>query len=285
MKISTPKFPQRIEIELSSSCNLLCSYCPREYLGRLSGFMDVQLFKRIIDEASPHPQTILVLHRRGESMLHPLFNEILGYVRGKFQKVQLATNATLLDKDKFESIVGTITFLSFSIDAPSLFDRTRIPARYKEVEEKILRFLDFNKRRVKTQVSMVRREDTHEEDIQTFKNIWRDKVDRIRIYEEHSIDGVFGALRNPRQERKPCVMPNYEVLVYYNGKVGRCNHDWNGQPMGDLNVSTINDIWNSRCYQELRKQHQTLEINDGVCKHCDSWYPEIGMQGTGDIEE
>lgn len=270
---------------MSLSCNLRCTYCPRAYLSDSRGFIDSGIFRKIIDEASVYPDTIIVLHRRGESLLHPQFNELLRYIAGKFKEVQLATNATLLDESKFGPIVAAVTFLSFSIDIPFIFDKTRMPARYNEVEEKILRFLDFNKGRIKTQVSMVRTQDTQEEDVQAFKIRWRDKVNRMRIYEEHSIGGVFGAIRNPRRIRKPCAMPNYEILVYYNGKVGRCNHDWNGEPMGDLNDSNINDIWNSQRYQDLRRQHQALKINDEMCKHCDSWYPEIGVQGTGELEE
>jgi radical SAM protein with 4Fe4S-binding SPASM domain len=80
-------------------------------------------------------------------------------------------------------------------------------------------------------------------------------------------------------------MPFYEILIYCDGKVGRCNHDWNGIPIGDVNNSTIKDIWNSSFYEDLRKQHQILDIKDEVCKNCDCWYPEIGKQGTGETME
>jgi MoaA/NifB/PqqE/SkfB family radical SAM enzyme len=73
----TPEFPQRLEIELVSDCNLKCTYCPRHFVNELTGYMSFDLFTKIIDEASVHPETILVLHRRGESMLHPEFNKCL----------------------------------------------------------------------------------------------------------------------------------------------------------------------------------------------------------------
>ncbi|MDD5512249.1 MAG: radical SAM protein, partial [Candidatus Omnitrophica bacterium] len=93
-------FPRRIEIELSAVCNLRCSYCPRKFLKELDGFMEFGLVKQIIDEAAEFPETILVLHRRGESLLHPRFGDICELVKGKFKEVQLATNATLLDDKK-----------------------------------------------------------------------------------------------------------------------------------------------------------------------------------------
>lgn len=279
------EFPQRIEIELASACNLSCTYCPRKYIDRLNGFINFSLFKRIVDEITKYPETILVLHRRGESLLHPNFIEMCNYVKGKFKEIQLATNATLLDNAKSKAIIGALKFISFSIDIPEVFNKTRIPAKYDKVESNILRFLDLNKGKVRTQVSMVKTIDTPSENTVIFKGKWKGKVDRIRIYEEHSRDGRFGSLNRSRGSRVPCVMPFYEMLIYYDGKVGRCNHDWNGVPMGDVNKSTIEKVWNNSLYENLRTQHQTLNMNDEVCKGCDCWYPEIGEQKTGESIE
>ena len=283
-----PEFPQRIEIELASACNLRCTYCPRQYIDDLNGFINIDLFRRLIDEIEAFPQTVLVLHRRGESLLHPYFLEIVNYVKGKFKEIQIATNATVLTDVKAGAIIDCINFVSFSIDTPSKYNETRSPAKYEETEANILRFLEMNENRgkpVRTQVSMVQTAETLQEDVELFKNIWQGKVDRVRIYQEHSSDGNFGSLKERRPERKPCVMPFYEILIYCDGKVGRCNHDWNGEPMGDLNNQTISELWHSPKYTDLRTQHSNLKITDDVCKSCDSWYPEIGNQGTGEVLE
>ena len=278
-------FPQRVEIELASACNLMCTYCPRKHLGSLSGFMKFSLFKKLIDEIAGYPETVLVLHRRGESLLHPDFIEICGYVKGKFKEVQLATNATLLDDSKSKAIIDAAHFISFSLDISEVFNKTRVPAQYGKVENNILHFLKLNKGRVRTQVSMVETQGTPSENREIFTRTWKGKVDRIRIYEEHSRDGRFGSLARARGERLPCVMPFYETLIYCDGRAGRCNHDWNGMPMGDVNNSTIKSIWNSPLYEDLRRQHRVLCIKDEVCKNCDSWYAKAGKQGTGDVIE
>ena len=132
---------------------------------------------------------------------------------------------------------------------------------------------------------MVRTEETPEENSKIFKKIWKSKVDRVRIYEEHSRNGSFGSLIRNRGKRMPCVMPFYEMLVYCDGKVGRCNHDWQGRPLGDVCINTVRDIWRSNIYDNLRNQHRKLQIEDEVCKSCDSWYPEFGEQKTGQILE
>jgi len=285
MEYIAPDFPQRVEIELVSDCNLKCTYCPRQHVNELIGYMNIDLFKKIIDEAAGYPDTILVLHRRGESMMHPNFNYMLNYVADKFKEVQMATNCTLLNSNKFESIVNGLDFISFSIDSPVNFNETRLPAKYDSIEKKINKFLTYNRGRVKTQVSMVKTEATQDSACEQFKAIWKDKVDRVRVYEEHSKDGDFGSLNNPREIRNPCVMPIYEMLIYDNGIVARCNHDWNSDGMGDTTKNSLKEIWMNPKYVDLREQHLRQQLIDPVCSKCDSWYPDIGNQGTGDMIE
>ncbi len=286
--ISLPEFPKRIEIELASACNLSCVYCPRRFLEKLDGYMDFDLFKKLIDEAEPYPETILVLHRRGESLLHKEFIPMMEYIKGKFKTVQMATNATKLDKDKARAMVDSISFLSFSIDTPHNFEKIRVPARYEKVKSNILNFLDINQRAANpatTQVSMVAGDQTTNKDIEIFKSTWQGKVDRIRIYEEHSSDGAFGSLKTRRPDRKPCTMPFYELLIYCDGSVGRCNHDWDGPPLGRIGQAGIRDIWHSPVLNDLRRQHLNLDIKDPVCQPCDCWYPKEGLQDTGKVIE
>ena len=279
------EFPKRVEIELVSDCNLRCVYCPRHHVNDLTGYMDFELFTRIIDEVSSYPDRVITLHRRGESLMHPRLIEMCAYVKGKFQEIQIATNGTLLNKSRSLALIDSVDFISFSLDHPENFDKTRLPAKYASVELNILKFLEWNQGKVRTQVSMVETDDTPRHYVDEFKEIWNGKVDRIRVYQEHSKGGVFGSLEQPRVERKPCMMPQYECLIYCDGKVGRCNHDWNGDPMGDVNTHTLREVWYSHKYQDLRRQHDSLCITDAVCSGCDSWYPLEGVQDTGEVVE
>jgi len=252
-------------------------------MDRMSDFIDFDLFCKIVDQLDHAPDTILTLHRRGESLLHPRFIECLSYIEGKFKTVQLATNGTLMNDEKAKAIIDCLSFISFSIDTPERFDLTRRPATYKSVEDKILRFLNLNNGKVETQVSMVQTDEVTDKEAENFIQIWEHRVDKVRIYAEHSKDGKFGSLAESRSNRVPCTMPFYEILVFTDGKVGRCNHDWNGAPLGDLNISSIKDVWKSELYQELRDQHLNLKIIDQVCRNCDSWYPLEGEQQTGEL--
>lgn len=278
----TGDFPERIEIELSNCCNSRCVYCPRNFGVGQEGFMPLGLYKKIITEAAKHPDVILQLHRRGESLLHPDFIEMLGYVQGRFKEIQLATNAILLDRNKAGAIKEAVSFISFSIDLPELFARRRGVDLYAQVENNIMYFLKINTK-AKTQVSMVQDETTRSEDISKFRALWIDKVDRVRIYERHSVNGIYGAVAEKRPKRSPCAKPFTDMVVYWAGKVVRCNHDWSDKPLGDVRVSSIREIWLNSGFQGIRQEQLSLEFGEDVCKRCDSWYPEEGRQQTGII--
>jgi len=276
------RLPSRIEIELTNCCNLKCKYCPRNRIeGFETGFMSFALFRKIIDEMSPHKETVLQLHRRGESLLHPEFKEMLYYVKDKFTEVQLATNAVLLDTEKSTYLSRILSFISFSLDHPLDYAKNKGTDCYQLVESNILNFLKINNGRVRTQVSMVKTESQATDKINWFVSVWKNKVDRIRIYEEHSKNGKFGSLDKKRKNRHPCVKPFTNMVVYWNGDVARCNHDWNGAPMGNLEHETILEIYNNEKYRKLRKAQQTLSFTEAPCRDCDSWYAEEGVQGTG----
>jgi radical SAM protein with 4Fe4S-binding SPASM domain len=278
--------PTRVEIEFSNHCNSNCQYCPRQHIKDVPlGHMDINLFKRIIDELEEYPNIVLQLHRRGESLLHPKFNSMIRYLEKKSFKLQLATNAILLNEELSDLLAGALYFISFSIDHPMMYSKSRGIDCYTKVENNILDFLKINNGRTRTQVSMVETDSTSAKVINEFVLLWRKKVDRVRIYQEHSKNGKYGSLSIKRKSEKKCVKPFTDIVIFYDGQIARCNHDWQSPPMGNLNQKTIIDVFNNDNYCALRKQHLDSNITDELCKNCESWYAEESVQGTGLVFE
>lgn len=282
--MKTSDFPKRVEIEFSNRCNSNCAYCPRRYGVGEEGFMPVGLYKKIIDELSAHRELTVQLHRRGESLLHPYFIDMLRYAKGKFRDIQLATNAILLEGDRMMAVLDAVDFISFSLDLPETYLAKRGVDLYDRVEKNIKDFLLVNKH-ARTQVSMVRSGLTTDDDVMRFRSLWADKVDRVRIYEEHSLDGVFGKVLAGRGKRVPCVKPFTDAVIYWNGKVVRCNHDWSDKPLGDMNKDNLSSIWAGAGFDRIRSEQLRLEFSDDICSKCESWYPEEGKQDTGMVFE
>lgn len=278
-KFKTRKFPTHLIIELTNKCNFNCKYCPARKMNIREGFMEPRLFFNIIKQC--RKKVSIDLFRRGESLLHPDFLRLVKYAYPRTRELNLATNASLLTKELSEHLVDYLSFIHFSIDIKKHFGN-RNKEMYKQVIKNIKDFLKMNKGKVRTQVSLVKTNHTKKE-LEKFKKYWIKKVDRVRIYEQHTIKGISGKLKKKREERQPCTKPFYEMLIYWDGTVGRCNHDWNGN-IGNVNYQKIKDIWNSGFYKSLRNQHYFLNISDPVCKNCDSWYEEKKESSIGELE-
>ena len=286
-------FPSRVIVELTNKCNLKCKMCPRNYLDAKSGFMQSKLFKKIIDEMALFDSKILVPFFRGESLLHPQFAKFISYAKKKKNiQIQLATNATLLDEktaDKFLKL--NIDFISFSLDSvkKQAYEKIRRGACYDEVIENINNFIEKKKKLrlelPEIQVSIVKTQENHHF-IDEFINHWINKVDRVRVYYEHSQDGTFGKLESSNlslKKRRLCLKPLTDMVVYWDGTVALCCHDWQRrEELGTLNKSTMKDIWNSRSYHKIRIMHYKNKITDSACKNCDQWicyHSPIGIIG------
>jgi len=265
-----PDFPKLITIEPTNVCNRDCFYCPRHFMGAPQGFIDVGLYRRLLDEIAEHPGVSLFLFRRGESLLHKKLPEMLTYARDKVREMIITTNATLMPARVAGALAETIDFIHFSLAVPSKYAEHR-GGDYEVTRRNIERFLALNKR-ARTQVSMVATKDTTDDDRRLFVELWKDKVDRIRIYEQHSTDGNFGSLEARKAlQRQPCCKPFTDMVIMWNGHVARCNHDWDGPALGQATEASIAEIWRNATYERLRREHRDLTIGDPVCRGCNSW--------------
>lgn len=276
-------FPLRIEIEPTNACNAHCSFCPRRFMPGEIGYMKPKLYYNLIDEIERYPARTLVLFRRGESLLHPEFKALLQYTKGKFKEVQLATNASVMDKEMANLIAECVDFISFSLELPARYEEYR-GFSYENVVKNIEYFISINTHAV-TQASMVKTPDLTQDAITYFSEMWMPKVNRVRIYEQHSTDGHFGSLSAARPHRVTCCKPFSEMLIFWNGEVGRCNHDWGGYSMGSVTQGSIASVWQNLAYQRLRKEQAEVCITDPACKHCDSWYESDGACTIGNVYE
>ena len=108
-------FPTYLLIEPVSACNLRCIMCfqvdetftkSQEFMGK----MDLNLFYKIIDEATAGGTKALTLASRGEPTLHPQLGDMLGYCKEKFFELKINTNATRLDEKLIQVLEQKLVF-------------------------------------------------------------------------------------------------------------------------------------------------------------------------------
>lgn len=279
-------FPKRICVELTNRCNLECTFCPRHLVEMKLGYMSWELFQKIVDEAEKHIPIAMTLFFRGESLLHPEFFRMVRYAKEKgIGPLQLASNGFLLNEATGSEIIASgLDFISFSLDTlnPDIYKKTRIHSDLSVAMGNVVRFAKKCQRLKRAgttvpeiQVSSVDVEDYRKEQ-EEFISFWCQYADRVRIYEEHSSDGNLGSIQRFQDDgmlRKPCQKVYNDMIIYWDGSIGICNHDWNRKDyIGSAVDSTIQDIWTSQKYQEIRSRHLSGRFpKDDICKFCDHW--------------
>lgn len=63
-----------------------------------------------------------------------------------------------------------------------------------------------------------------------------------------------------------------------------CNYDWDEhKDIGNANVMSLQEAWNSEAYEAVRKMHLSNQFDDEICSECHHWkidYTENGFIGT-----
>lgn len=88
---------KKFYIEITSVCNLACSFCPQTK--RQAKFIGIEDFTNILDQVQPHTEYIY-FHVKGEPLLHPKIDQLLDISHEKGFRVNITTNGTLLAKNR-----------------------------------------------------------------------------------------------------------------------------------------------------------------------------------------
>ncbi len=86
---------KKFYLEITSVCNLACSFCPPTL--RAKQFVSPEDFAFRLDQIKPHTSYIN-LHVKGEPLLHPQLGTLLDISYEKGFKVNITTNGTLIKK-------------------------------------------------------------------------------------------------------------------------------------------------------------------------------------------
>ena len=117
---------KRIYIEITSSCNLTCSFC--QETKRDKRFMSIDEFSHVIEQVKPLTEFIY-LHVKGEPLLHPQLGDILQICHDEGMRVNITTNGTLLKKqleeNDEEELINMLIDEPIAVDVDKQSDSTR----------------------------------------------------------------------------------------------------------------------------------------------------------------
>jgi hypothetical protein len=124
--IDAGQLPQRMYVECTAACNISCTEaCCAPETGitrtRQAGMLDVDLFRRVVDEAGPSLGRIDFFNY-GEAFLHKRAIEMCEYIKSRFPGIYLytSTNGLAFSEDQARRLVHSgIDEVTFSIDGAS----------------------------------------------------------------------------------------------------------------------------------------------------------------------
>ncbi|MGD0995604.1 MAG: radical SAM protein [Candidatus Bathyarchaeia archaeon] len=274
------KRPRVVSTELTNDCNLNCNMCYRGKRRAGVGYMDFDLFKRVVDEAAQIGDVTLSLFLGGEPTLHPRFDKLIEYAmshRRRLYEVGFDTNGMLMDKRKSECIVRSgVDYVIFSLEGiGGLTENIRLGSVYEVVERNILNLLDIRgnhtKPRVSTNTTISVQSDS---ELKAIYDRWHGKLDAVSF--NACLDENFRIINwstlhrwNPRYKLPQfCTMPFYQIHVLWNGDVTYCCHDINSEGIvGNVYDNSLIDIWRGDRLAAIR-QGILCGKKVGLCSKC-----------------
>ena len=278
--------PKQVDIEVSTLCQLRCQGCPMGGTAASGGFMDLALFKSIIDRIDF--ETTVVLWLNGEPLLHPHYAEMAKYVEAAGLRYYITTNGMIWNEELFELITNKDSFcyqIIFSLDGLPWSPSIEI-ARPGTDRVRVLKTIEgFGKLKSSKQapidmaVKICQRGQDWEE-IENYIGHWLEKpfVDYVcygKMLNEETAGG---------QRTYPCQYFDHNFLILgidgtsrlcaYN--TGICN---GANPVGKLGeTESLLEFYNNEAFTKYRRD-QRNGIFHGPCETCGFAYTGFGSQG------
>ena len=132
-------------IEITTRCNLQCTYCARTLRDPAAGDMAVDTFTSVLG-LLPHAYRITLVGL-GETLMHPNVVDIVAHAASIGRRVALVTNGMLLDEDlSRELLKAGLESIAFSLDGATqeIASRVRPGSDLDRVTDNIRRFVGLS---------------------------------------------------------------------------------------------------------------------------------------------
>ena len=282
-------FPVHLDLESTSVCNLRCPFCATTYHHwgpDRGGFMGLDLFRRVIDEAMPQGLCSIKLSLRGEPLLHKGLPQFVRYAKEKgVLDVYFNTNAVLL-KDRLaeellESGLDRIS-ISFEGITKEVYERHRVGARFEEVVANIRAFRaarDAAGRqtpRIRIQTVLL---PELKESFADYVGFWEPVADEVGYLDARDETG-----KGHQAETDPCEADSgatgwacpflwQRLMILWDGTVLPCLlhavKDFTPMVLGQAGKDRLQDLWLGARIQAYRENHRKGRCGDiPACKRC-----------------
>lgn len=282
------EIPLYLCLEYNYVCNLSCVHCVQghedlraEY--GYQGRMDMELYRRIIDEASEYGSPSMSPNNINEPLLTRDIIERIEYAsRRGFLDISIQTNALLMTERVSERLLDSgLTRLHVSLDAftKDTHEKIRLNSNFDKVMANVETFLNLRARKNRKlpllRVSLVRLS-TNEHEIPAFIEYWRTRADYIAIQEFASpaperaeFEPLFAGSRAFVNDFR-CPHPWQRVTIQGDGSVQPCCAHFSRElTVGNIKEASLHTIWHSPAMNDIREMHRQGQYqNNPTCFKC-----------------
>lgn len=301
----TKGMPITLQVEPASTCNLKCTLCPvTEGMERPTGLMELDLFKRSIDELGDYT-LLIILWDWGEPFVNPDIYDMIAYAKQKNIKIISSTNAHVFsDKENAEKLIksgidsiilaidgikqNTYEFFRQSGNLETAMEGARnivaakkalnsqsplinlrfIVTKHNENEipelREIARTLGVDTLSLKTLNPYESYAELREDRFEFFEGILPTEEKYQRYKYNRDENGLQRIPRPP-----PCHKLWDCMAIRWNGVVPICTYDYREKiVIGNLRDQSVKDIWGSALIRSFRKRFKNDYRQIDLCNNC-----------------
>lgn len=294
------EFPLNLNIEVTTHCNLACTFCTQPSLTKEQlGDMPWELYTRVLDEGERYHVAAANLNGLGEPLLLKQLPKMIAYAKQRdVIDVMFHTNGTVMTEAIARALIDSgLDRIIFSVDSPdkNTYETMRINSDFDRVVANVRAFAAMRNQSGRSvpiiRTTMVVTDKTVHQ-VPEFVAMWKPIADQITLQdltwrtkllengewsnrEQSAIPIDMDEVREAAKERKVSFVCPYlyqSAYAFWNADVIPCSNP-NARKhmiMGNLNQQTMSQIWQGKTYQDLRALHADGRWDEHpVCRHCE----------------
>lgn len=252
-----PKFPPHLDIEPTMLCNMKCPMCFQQHMPiPKEGYLDFELYKKIVDECAENKLYSIRLCHRGEPLMHSKIVDMVKYAKDKgIKEVFTLTNGLLLNERLIlELFDAGLDWIQLSIDGVcENYEKIRRPARFDDIyaNVKLLHKMRKEQKRLRPIIWIQSLWSVVKHNPQEFIDLFAPYVDKIAFHVDFDYEHRF--------KKDPdfiCYRLWHRMMIMADGSVPMCNSDFlKDEIVGNVKVQTVKEVWNGEKLERIRKLH------------------------------
>lgn len=267
-------FPMHLDVEITSRCNLRCTFCDKLPLLAADqlGDMSLVLYKKILDEGGEGRLWGLKLSYRGEPLLHPQVVDMVAYAKARgVLDVYFNTNGMLLSENLALGLMDAgLDRISVSMEGtdPVAFERERRGAKFGRILRNLDRLISLRTQKgfahPRVRVQTVKFPHL---DLEDYRSFWLEHGDEVAAVDyKDSCQRVMDQI----SPEWACPQLWQRMTIEWTGAIMPCNNDdYRRLQVGNVKERSIQDCWHDPVVQLARDLHQSGQSHRvAACNGC-----------------